>query len=74
LECASPLALCRADQDSGATRALPIIRFSRSRGDEAHFKFGNRKSKIGNDSETPHVVSYGILKRRKYQRLSCFPA
>jgi hypothetical protein len=74
LECSSPLPLCRVDQDSGATRALPIIRISRSRGDGAHFKLGNLKSEIGNDSETPHVVTCGILKRRKSQRLSCFPA
>jgi hypothetical protein len=74
LECASPLALCHVNQDSGATCALPIIRISRSRGDKAHFKLGNLKSEIGNDSETPHVVTYGILKQRKYQRLSCFPA
>ena len=30
----------------------------RSRGDETQIKIGNRKSEIGNKSETPHVVSY----------------
>ncbi|HEY5297467.1 MAG TPA: UvrD-helicase domain-containing protein [Verrucomicrobiae bacterium] len=31
---------------------------SRSRGDETQTKIGNRKSEIGNQSETPYVVSY----------------
>jgi hypothetical protein len=46
LECASPLALCHADQDSGATPE---------------------------SARATHALP-GILKRRKSQRLSCFPA
>jgi nucleoside phosphorylase len=34
---------------------------SRSRGDETQIKIGNRQSAIGNQSETPHVVSYEKL-------------
>jgi DNA helicase-2/ATP-dependent DNA helicase PcrA len=33
---------------------------SRSRGNEAQTEIGNRKSEIGNELETPHVVSYKI--------------
>ena len=38
--------------------AQQIVNSSRSRGDEAQIKIGNWKPEIGNESETPHVVSY----------------
>ncbi len=38
--------------------AQQIVNSSRSRGDEAQTKIGNRKLEIGNELETPHVVSY----------------
>jgi len=34
--------------------------FCRRRGDESQIKIGNRKSEIGNQLETPHVVSYSF--------------
>jgi DNA helicase-2/ATP-dependent DNA helicase PcrA len=43
----------------GADKLFQIFQ-SRSRGDETQTEIGNRKSEIGNQSETPHVVSYKI--------------
>jgi 23S rRNA (cytosine1962-C5)-methyltransferase len=36
-------------------------KFCRSRGNETQLQIGNRQSAIGNESETPHVVSYNCM-------------
>jgi DNA helicase-2/ATP-dependent DNA helicase PcrA len=43
----------------GADKLFQLFQ-SRNRGDEAQTEIGNRKLETGNQSETPHVVSYKI--------------
>ena len=47
-----------ASRPPHAGAEIAETKFRSSRGNEAQIKIGNRKSAIGNELETPHVVSY----------------
>ena len=50
-----------ASRPPHAGAEIAETKFRGSRGNEAQIKIGNRQSAIGNESETPHVVSYKCM-------------